>query len=277
MDPRLGLVPLEAAEPEGRFGGKAASLAAALRAGLPVPGGVALSAEFVDRIAAGEADAITALVSCEQLPAGRMAARSSAIGEDSADASFAGQHHTVLNVTRASLQEAVVAVWASGRSESALAYRRRHGIAGMPAVGVVVQALVEPVVAGVLFTRNPLTGAVERMIEATWGLGEAVVAGLVVPDTYRLDPHGAILECVAGHKDVKVWFDDTGDGTVEVEVPEPLHRALCLTAEHLRQLHALADRCQAVWHQDLDLEWALGPDGRIMLLQSRPITTMGNP
>jgi pyruvate,water dikinase len=139
-------------------------------------------------------------------------------------------------------------------------------------MGVVVQSLIEPVAAGVLFTRNPVTGAEERVIEAAWGLGEAVVNGAVVPDRLRLDPAGRVLDAIAGEKDIKVWYDD-GDGTVEVPVEASLQRRLCLEPAHVEALHDLAARCQRVWGRDLDLEWALDAAGRIFLLQCRPITT----
>jgi pyruvate, water dikinase len=272
MDPQQGIVTLTAARDERVFGGKAVSLGAALRASLPVPPGVALAAPLVDEIAVGNGGTLD-LPLLAPLRRGRMAVRSSAIGEDSIGASFAGQHTSVLNVASDGLVDAIREVWLSARSEAALAYRRRHGLAADPAMGVVVQALVEPVAAGVLFTRDPVTGANERLIEAAWGLGEAVVSGLIIPDRYRLDPRGGIIEIEAGVKDVKIWYDG-GHGTTQVPVPPAQHRALCLHATHLARLHALAERCCATWGPDLDLEFALGPDGTIYLLQSRPITTI---
>ena len=273
MDPHV-VVPLHEAEHEPAFGGKAVSLGAALRAGLPVPPGVALGAAFVDRVAAGESSAVDRLLDHAHLPDARLAVRSSAVGEDSADASFAGQHATKLNVRRPQLRDAVRVVWESARTDSALAYRAKKGLPRDPRIGVVVQALIEPVAAGVLFTRNPITGADERLIEAAWGLGEAVVNGSVVPDRARLDPRGKVIEITPGEKDIKVWYGD-GDGTVEVPVEPHLHREVCLKPAHLDALHELAVRCRAVWGHDLDLEWALGSDDRIYLLQSRPITTLG--
>jgi pyruvate,water dikinase len=139
-------------------------------------------------------------------------------------------------------------------------------------MGVVVQALIEPVAAGVLFTRNPVTGAEERLIEAAWGLGEAVVNGAVVPDRIRLDPGGRVVDVAVGEKDIKVWYDDD-DGTVEVPVDASLQEQMCLEPVHFAALHDLAARCQRLWGRDLDLEWALDAGGRIFLLQCRPITT----
>jgi pyruvate,water dikinase len=271
MDPRV--VALGEAEDESVFGGKAVSLGAGLRAGLPVPGGVALSAALVDRIAAGAAGALEAVLQSAALPPGRLAVRSSAIGEDSQGASFAGQHATVLNVAAPGVGDAVRTVWESARAEGALAYRRRKGLSGEPAIAVVVQALIEPLAAGVLFTRNPINGADERVIEAAWGLGEAVVAGLVDPDRFRLSAGGAVLERTAGRKDVKVWYDGA-HGTTEVPVPEDLHHVLSLNSDQLARLHALGERCRATWRTELDLEWAVHADGTLHLLQSRPITTI---
>lgn len=272
MDARLTVVPLHEALHEPVFGGKAVSLAAALRAGLPVPQGAALGNAFVDRAASGDAAALETLMASPHIPDVRLAVRSSAIGEDSAGASFAGQHATKLNVRRHQLEEAVRVVWRSARSESALAYRSRRGLPAVPKMGVVVQMLIEPVAAGVLFTRNPVTGAEERLIEAAWGLGEAVVNGSIVPDRIRLDADGRVVDVAAGEKDIKVWYGD-GDGTVEVRVPPSQQRELCLTAVHLEALHDLAARCQRVWGRDLDLEWAIGAGDTVHLLQCRPITT----
>jgi pyruvate, water dikinase len=271
MDDRLVLL-VEAAD-EAAFGGKAISLGAALRAGLPVPPGVVAGAALVERVAAGDAAAIEAIVSSVHVPEGRLAVRSSAIGEDSADASFAGQHVTKLNVRRPHMHTAVHSVWASARTESALAYRRRKGLPPEPRIAAVIQLLVEPVAAGVLFTRNPVTGADEQLIEATWGLGEAVVNGMVVPDRARLSRHGDVLEFLPGDKDIKVWYDED-DGTSEVSVDPALRQVPCIASTHLAALHDLAERCRRVWGPDLDIEWALGPDETVFLLQCRPITTL---
>jgi pyruvate,water dikinase len=272
MDDRLTIVPLHDAQDEPAFGGKAVSLCAALRAGLPVPPGAALGASFVDRAAAGDPAATATLFASTHIPEARLAVRSSAVGEDSANASFAGQHATKLNVPRSQLLDAVRVVWASARTESALAYRSRKGLAAAQRMGVVVQALIEPLAAGVLFTRNPMTGADERFIEAAWGLGEAVVNGSIVPDRVRLDNDGRVIEVTVGEKDIKVWYGE-GDGTIEVPVEASRQRELCLNTDHVEALHELAARCQHVWGPHLDLEWALGADGRMYLLQCRPITT----
>ncbi len=268
-----GLVPLAEAADEAVFGGKAVSLGAAIRAGLPVPGGAALAWQVVAGIAQADRGGVDALIGSPHIPDTRLAARSSAIGEDSGGASFAGQHLTRLNVRRHGLADAVRAVWESAYTPSALTYRARKGITTDPRIGVVVQTLVEPIAAGVLFTRNPITGADERLIEAAWGLGEAVVNGSVVPDRYRVSPAGALLEFVPGHKDMKIWYGE-GEGTIDMALDDHLHAAPSLGDEQVAALAELAERCRRVYGPDLDIEWAVAANARVYLLQCRPITTL---
>jgi pyruvate,water dikinase len=263
--------PLIDALDEAQFGGKAASLARSLRAGLPVPPGFALGTALVDAVFAGHTEKVAKLRTEFTALAGACAVRSSAIGEDSEDASFAGQHVTVLNVrSEAQVVDAVLRVRESAHTESARAYRRTLGMDETPRVGVVVQQMIEPDCAGVLFTKNPLTGADERVIEASWGLGESVVAGLVVPDNYALDPQGRVLRRTAGDKDIALRSAIDG-GTVEEAVADDLVTAFCLSDEMLAGLHDLAARCESFFGRALDLEWAFA-GGRLYLLQCRAIT-----
>ncbi len=262
---------LHEALPEADFGGKAAQLGQAHQKGLPVPPAWALSTAFVDRVVAGDEAAIEQLVKAFQELGGPVAVRSSGIGEDSASASFAGQHATELNVrSREGLLEAVHKVHGSARTEAALAYRKRLGLSPEPRMGIVVQRLVEADRAGVLFTRNPTTGADERVIEATWGLGEAVVAGLVTPDHYRVARGGRVLERRAGEKDLAIMWSE-GGGTEEVPVEGDRIEALCLSDAELAALDALASACEAAFGGSQDLEWAFAGE-RLYLLQRRAIT-----
>ena len=267
------MIPLRDAFDAGMLGGKAVALGEALRAGLPVPDGFALSAPWVDRLVSGDDAAMEELRGCLSTLQQPVAVRSSAVGEDSAGASFAGQHDTRLHIepTVEAIVEAVRQVWRSGRTESARAYRRRLGISGDPQVGVVLQRMVEPSTAGVLFSRDPMSGEDVRVIEAAWGLGEAVVAGLVTPDRFRVARSGAVIERRAGYKDLLIRRS-AGGGTEEVAVDDDRVEALCLNDAQLLALHGLADRCEAVYGGAQDLEWAFaGAD--LFLLQRRPITT----
>jgi len=254
-------------------GGKAAQLAVAVRAGLPVPAGIALPVVFVDAVAAGRDDARSELAEMPGALRRPLVARSSAVGEDSREASFAGQHLTRLNLrSLTELVDAVCAIWASARSPAALAYRERLGLPPEPAMAVVVQELVDAESSGVLFSGNPLDGSDELVIEAAWGLGEAVVAGLVTPDRFRLAQDGTVLERAAGLKDVAVRIDPAG-GTRETHVRGERARALCLDDSQLAALHALAVRCDQVFGGTHDLEWAFA-GGRLHLLQRRTLTAI---
>jgi pyruvate,water dikinase len=139
-----------------------------------------------------------------------------------------------------------------------------------PRIGVVVQRMIEPECAGVMFTRNPVTAADERVIEASWGLGEAVVAGLIVPDNYVLDADGRVRQRTAGEKDVALRGRADG-GTVEEPVDADLIAALCLDDLMLAALHDLAVKCESSFGRGLDIEWAFA-SGTLYLLQCRPIT-----
>jgi len=126
-----------------------------------------------------------------------------------------------------------------------------------------------------MFTRNPINGADERVIEASWGLGEAVVAGLVIPDHFRIDRSGQVLERTAGLKKVAIRKLPEG-GTVGEKLSPELAEELCLDESQLEQLHQLAGRCEEVYGPDRDIEWAFH-GGQLYLLQCRAITRTGGP
>lgn len=265
------IVPLKDAEGERRFGGKAVNLCAALRSGLPVPNGFAISAAGANGAARGERHALAAVLAAYETFGGLVAVRSSAIGEDSKEASFAGQHLTVLGVLGGNaLIEAVLAVVDSGRSEGASTYRRHMGVEETARVAVVVQRLVDPRAAGVLFTVNPVTGADERVVEAAWGLGEVVVGSLVTPDTVRVARGGACLDYRSGHKPIAIRRLAGGGTLTETLAPERAG-ARCLTDADLLSLDRLGDVCERVFAGPQDIEWAIDGEG-LHLLQSRPVT-----
>ena len=271
----MRLAPLEESLDAQRYGGKAAQLAVARAAGLPVPPGVALSVELVAAIVAGAPAAIAELERTWPLLRPPLAVRSSAVAEDSEAASFAGQHLTCLNI--GSVRAAVAAVeeiWRSAHSDAVLAYRGRLRLSGQPRMAVVLQELIEADCAGVLFTRNPLDGADELVVEAAWGLGEAVVAGLVTPDRFRVARDGTVLERVPGVKDLAVTLAPDG-GIEEAAVSGDRVRALCLDDGRLAALARLAERCGRVFSGARDLEWALRGDA-LYLLQCRAVTRVAS-
>jgi pyruvate,water dikinase len=266
------VVPFARARETSLYGSKAVGLGDAARQRLPVPPGVALSGDLVEAIASNDDRAIEKLAKAIASLEPPFAVRSSAVDEDGASASFAGQHLTMLNVHSTSeVPAAVKEVWWSANSDSAITYRQRVGLFTRPSVGVVVQTLLNPQVAGVMFTENPVTGADERMIEASWGLGEAVVAGLVVPDHFRLDRAGQVLERKAGRKRIAVRSLPSG-GTIEQQLSPAEVTQLCLNDTQLAALGELALQCEQLYGPRRDIEWAF-QDGTLYLLQCRAVTT----
>jgi pyruvate,water dikinase len=267
------LLPLDAMAEAALVGGKAAGLARLTAAGLPVPPGFVLTTGAYCRLHAADIRSDPAFVQSvldafRQL-GGPVAVRSSAPGEDGAEASFAGQQETLLGVAGdESLLDAIERCWMSLHSHRAVAYRDERGLRdGGLAMAVVVQQLVPAEVAGVLFTRDPADPTGRLMaVEASWGLGEAVVSGLVTPDRFRLDrATGAVVERHPGRKTVRV----TAAG--RRPVPPELHESLCLSDNQLSQLAELGRRVESLCGGPQDVEWAFA-DGAFYLLQARPIT-----
>ena len=258
------------------FGSKAVGLGDAARDGLPVPPGIRALRRHRRRrsrlIRRGVAPSPRSLTRARPL-SGPFAVRSSAVDEDGADASFAGQHMTLLNVpSTRELTAALKEIWWSANSDSAITYRQRVGLFTRPSIAVVVQSLLDPESAGVMFTRNPINGADERLIEASWRLDETVVAGRVIPDTYRVARSGEVLERRAGFKQIAIRTIPAG-GTFKEDVAEELVEQFCLDEEAIRELSRLADRCEQVYGPARDVEWALA-GGKLYLLQCRAITGM---
>ncbi|MFC7362590.1 PEP/pyruvate-binding domain-containing protein [Nocardioides astragali] len=270
---RSTVTPLAEAVDVDVFGGKAAQLGAAIRCGLPVPGGYALSPDVVEAVVDGHPPAIAALAGVSD-ELGLVAVRSSAPDEDSAGASFAGAYLSVLGVSGAdALAGAVRDVHRSGQLAGARSYQATLGLEAGSRMAVVVQQLVDADVAGVLFTRNPVTGADERVIEASWGLGEAVVGGLVTPDMYRVARGGTTLERRLGDKDIAIRLGrGGGDLTEEISVDPARAGTYCLGEAELAALDGLATQCDDVYGaHDHDIEFAFRGGG-MFLLQRRPIT-----
>jgi pyruvate,water dikinase len=271
------IVPLVEAQTESRFGGKSASLARALKAGLPVPNGFAISARAVAAMESGHAEAIAYAGSVYRSALNCLAAvRSSAIGEDGATASFAGQHATVLGVLgHEQFLAAIAKVHASGAQQHALAYRAQMGLLSQePKVAVTVQRLIDPRVAGVMFTRNPVTGADERIAEAAPGLGEVVVASLVTPDTIRFEKGGHVLDYAAGYKS-QSHHPLEGGGILVKHYDDADAERPCLDGRDIGKLDKLAADCERLYGPGLDIEWGFAGD-ELFLLQCRPITRMND-
>ncbi|MGC0238734.1 PEP/pyruvate-binding domain-containing protein [Arthrobacter sp. SD76] len=205
-----------------------------------------------------------------------VAVRSSATAEDLPFASFAGQQDTYLNVVGvAPVLEAVRKCWASLWTDRATTYRAGLGIdpAGV-ALAVAVQRMVEAETAGVMFTANPLTGRRgHAVIDASPGLGEAVVSGAVNPDHYVVDAlTGRVLERKPGDKKVVVRAVP-GGGTRTLEAPDAA-AGECLDDAQAAALARLGRQAEQYFGAPQDIEWAIDGSGTLWLTQSRPITTL---
>jgi pyruvate,water dikinase len=295
-------------------GGKGANLGELVGAGFRVPPGFVITAqaylravheaglaeELASAVAGTDTDAPEALagrlqqqVASVALPAGLrdavldryrelgggpVAVRSSATGEDSADASFAGVNRTLLGVEgEPALLQAVRECWASAFSPRALAYRAQRSLTGEPAVAVVVQRMVEAECSGVAFTADPATGdTAVLVIEAAFGLGEVVVGGELTPDRYVLDKQGVRLrEARTGYKTHRV-VTRPGAGPVRLELSPDEARSRVLTDEQIDELARLVLAVERHYGTPQDVEWTLAA-GRLQLVQTRPITTLARP
>jgi pyruvate,water dikinase len=207
-----------------------------------------------------------------------VAVRSSATAEDLPGASFAGQQDTYLNIHgEQAVLEAVKRCWASLWTARAIAYRARQDIAsGEVALAVVVQELVFADAAGVMFTANPVTGRRdELMITAAWGLGEAIVSGVVNPDTITVNKSTfrPVRRETAGKLVMTVRTDS---GTCEQPVPERLKKGSVLNNARVKELARLGLKIENLYGAPMDIEWALA-GGRFAIVQARPVTTLPEP
>jgi pyruvate,water dikinase len=205
-----------------------------------------------------------------------VAIRSSGTAEDLEGASFAGQYDTYLDIRGSdALLQAVKRCWASMWAARVTAYRHDKGF-GQSDIGiaVVVQMMVEPKAAGVMFVGNPMSArADETVINASWGLGESVVSGSVTPDEYILGRDAQVKHRTLGSKTTRVARDpQAGTGTLEEPVPESLRGVYTLSDEQAGELAEMG-REVAAYYDGLpqDIEWALADDS-FYLLQSRPVT-----
>jgi phosphohistidine swiveling domain-containing protein len=207
-----------------------------------------------------------------------VAVRSSATAEDLPEASFAGQQDTYLNMRGAdAVLDAVRRCWASLWTARAIGYRARQGInPDSVMLAVVVQSLVSADAAGILFTANPMNGRRDQMlINASWGLGEAVVGGLVTPDSLTLEVTSfRVIGREIGEKLVQTVQVD--GGTAERSIPKNLRRLPVLSDEQATELAQFGLQIETLFGMPMDIEWALA-SGVFAIVQARPITALPEP
>jgi phosphohistidine swiveling domain-containing protein len=293
-----------------QVGGKALSLISMTQQGLPVPPGFVLTVSYFQpwleailatpqwadalearpeelraRTGALEAlarrvtlDSIQSQVLSEALAPLRddatpllLAVRSSSPEEDLEELSFAGGYETVLGVTEETLEEAIRRAFASCLDERVFVYKREHGLpVDRPRIAVIVQAQIPAETAGVAFSLNPLNNSYDQaVINANYGLGESVVSGAVSPDTFIVDKvSGQVLERTLGSKETSVWVGPDG-GTYHK--PAPGRSGFCLSDQEIADLTETLVAVEGYFDKPIDIEWAIW-DGRLYLLQARPIT-----
>ncbi len=300
-------------------GGKGANLGELTRAGLPVPPGFIVTStayfRFLDEadLRPAVANHLAALdptnpqqlnvasVEVKQLITGApvpadiatavrsahagmgrvpVAVRSSATAEDLAEASFAGQQSTYLNVTAGLLVDALRDCWASLFEPQAIAYRHRRGIEHLDVgIAVVVQKMVQSQRSGVMFTVHPVTGDRGRIVvEAVLGLGEAAVSGVVTPDLYVVNKDGlAIEERHVSHQETQLIrvarAAPEDEANAWVHVPSAQGAAQKLTDAEIQALARVGSRIEAHYGAPQDIEWA-EEDGEFYIVQARPVTTI---
>jgi phosphoenolpyruvate synthase/pyruvate phosphate dikinase len=261
-------------------GGKAANLSRLARVYHRVPDGFSIPVTLMNKAHPLELRrdierAISDLMACHSLPELVAAVRSSAVDEDGATASFAGQHETYLNIVGAdSIVAAVTRCWESARSERALQYRRQQGLSVERLhLAVLVQQLVASDVSAVVFSANPITGnRGEIVINASWGLGESIVGGAVTPDTFVVRKTDL---AITGHvivNKLRMTVSVPG-GTNEVDVPRFLRDQASLNDEQAIEMAQLALSLETTMSHPVDIECAYA-GGKLYLLQCRPITTL---
>jgi phosphohistidine swiveling domain-containing protein len=244
-------------------GAKAFNCARLKQAGFRVPDGLVL----LSTATADDWRAAARHPWFDEVPAGaRFAVRSSGIGEDGAGQSFAGIHDTFLGVGVEDLERAIAACLASAQSAQALEYRRAKGMATDAIhMAVLIQEMVQPIASGVAFTINPVTGTPDEVvINASWGVGEALVSGRIDPDELVVGKHDGVLRWS------RIGDKGQADGAGE----------RCLHPDQVRELTTLLHRVERFYGAPQDVEWCYGSsiaepgDGAAFwIVQSRPVTT----
>ncbi|MBO1000199.1 phosphotransferase [Bacillus sp. SD075] len=285
-----------AAESKDIVGGKALNLIKMTKLGMPVPNGFVISTDsflhFMERNQLNlQSETIQAEIMEASIPDDlstillssfhelreqytSVAVRSSSGAEDLEGASFAGQYDTYLNVkTDEEFLSRVKGCWASCFVNRVQQYTETiHGNVEKISMGVVVQGLIHADVSGVIFSQDPVTYNPDRIvINASYGLGESVVSGVVTPDTYLVKRDGTTIEKIKGSKELKIVSDSIG--TLGVETTKEEQDAYCLNDEMISQLIEWTLEVEKHYGHPVDLEFAI-QDQKVYLLQARPITTM---
>ncbi len=259
-------------------GGKGASLGEMTKVGIQIPPGFVVTAQthqkFInDQLPVDLEEEI--LKAFDELNAQRVAVRSSAIAEDSSSASWAGQLESYLNVGREDLISKIKDCWNSIKSERALSYAGGQNLSeDQLFVAVVIQKMIESKASGVMFSVNPITkDSNEIMIEAGYGLGEMLVQGLITPDNFIVNKKTfEIKSKKIDSQETMLIFKDGENKEVQVSSDKKDEQAI--SDKKVKELATLAIKIEDHYRKAQDIEWAIDENGKIWILQSRPITTL---
>jgi pyruvate,water dikinase len=291
-----------------QFGGKAGALAALAQKKVPIPDWFVVTPTAFNRSLADHGLADHSLIEAERSPltleevrtaletlhlsesvqaelrialaalcpkGERVAVRSSAVDEDGAQHSFAGQLDSFLFVESQDVAKRIVDVWRSGFSDRLLAYRQENQLALPTAPAVLVQVMVDAQVSGVAFSANPVTGQRSlTLVSAVYGLGTALVSGEVDADSYQVNRVGEIVSRQIAEKRSAHRYVLDSQEIVSVEVDSALVQQPALKDEQIRAIAKLARQVEAHFGRPQDVEWAIDSSGKLYLLQARPITAL---
>ncbi len=258
-------------------GGKGASLGEMINAGISVPPGFVILAGAFDRFYGSvfpENLAKEILAEFKKLKTKYVAVRSSATAEDSSNAAWAGQLESYLNTTEKNLIKSVEKCWASLYSPRVISYRTQKGLNKKKiSVAVVIQKMIQSEISGVCFTAHPVTKDKNQMvIEAGYGLGEAIVGGKITPDTYIISKtKNLILDKNISIQKIKIVGIE--QGTKEKSVSKNLQGKQKLSDKQILKLAEICQKLETHYKAPQDIEWAFAR-GKFYILQSRPITTI---
>lgn len=257
-------------------GGKGLSLGIMKNNGIPVPDGFVVTTNVNKDYSGSEIskDVIEEILKAfDDLQVEYVAVRSSAVSEDSAKNSWAGQLESFLFVTRENLLDNIHKCWLSLKSDRAKAYIQKNKLSEDQKIAVVVQKMINSPRSGVMFTANPINKNTEEMIiESVYGLGELLVQGIVTPFNYVIDKNDLILKSTSptDQEEMLVYQDKR---TQEIPVPSGFSRQTNLSEEELQKLARIGKRIEEIYETPQDIEWVMD-GGQFLIVQSRPITTL---
>ncbi len=251
------------------IGGKARALLSLHNKDLPIPAWAVVTSDT----SLGS----ICLENIESIGTGPFAVRSSAIEEDSNSQSYAGQFESYLFVHHDNIINKIDLVRKSTSSQHLDSYRENQGIHSSSIPAALIQQMIDPLVAGVAFSADPVTGIRDHaVVSAVWGVGSSLVSGECDADTWKIDRELNVIETIIAKKTNTHRFDPASkEGVSTQDIANELQEIACLTKEQITAVSQLARACAQHFKQPQDIEWCIDKNSKLWLLQSRPITNLG--